>query len=307
MTFPDFLIIGAAKSGTVSLYHYLGQHPQIFMCPVNEPNFFALDGFDVDNHFKGPGDRAAVDSHCVQDLAAYKALFEKARPGQRLGESSPLYLYSAHAAERIRYYVPHVRLIAVLRQPTSRAHANFRHYRIAGIEPITRFEQALAAEEARRAQRWGPWPFWSYRDVGNYAEQLQRYYALFDRDQIMVCLYDELRDDAVALLQRMYAFIGVDSQFVPDTSVQHNVGSRPRARFLHRLMTQSNPFKTTIKRALPDRPRLWLREWLGRLNEERLALDPMLRRQLNRDYAPGMQRLQALIEQDLTPWFDTAR
>jgi hypothetical protein len=240
----------------------------------------------------------------VQDRATYEALFERARPDQCLGESSPLYLYSAHAAERIRHYLPRVRLIALLRQPAARAHANFRHHRIAGIEPLSRFEQALAAEKARQAQGWGPWPFWAYRDAGNYAEQLERYYTMFDNDQIMVCLHEELRDDAVALLQRMYAFIGVDSQFVPDTSVRHNVGSRPRAHFLHRLMTQPNPLKTTLKRLLRERSRTWLRETLRRLNEERPILDPALRRQLTREYKPGIKRLQAHIGQDLAHWWD---
>ena len=302
MPLPDFLVIGAAKSGTISLYHYLGQHPQVYMCPINEPNYFALDGFSLEDHFRGPGDRATVQRHCVQDRVAYEALFAAARPGQRLGESSPLYLYSSHAAKSIYRSLPNVRLVVLLRHPTARAHANYRHYRIAGIEPLSRFEQALAAERSRLAAGWGPWPFWAYRDVGNYAEQLQRYYDLFDREQILVCFYEELRDDAVALLQKIYAFIGVDSDFIPDTSVRHNVGSRPRISLLHRLLTQPNGLKDTLKVLLPRRARTGLREGFRRLNEDRLALDPALRRQLTREYATDIRRLQALTGHDLAHW-----
>lgn len=304
MPLPDFLVIGAAKSGTVSLYHYLGQHPQIYMCPINEPNFFALDGLDMANHFHGPGDRATVERHCVQDQVAYEALFAAARPDQRLGESSPLYLYSAHAAQRIHQIVPQAKLIALLRHPTARAHANYRHYRIAGIEPLSRFEQALDAESARLTAGWGPWPFWAYRDVGNYAEQLQQYYNLFDRDQILVCFYEALRDDAVALLQKIYAFIGVDGDFRPDTSVRHNVGSQPRIQFLHDLITRPNRLKYTLKVIMPWRIRTWLREGIQSLNEERQALDPQLRRQLTREYTPGIKHLQTLTGHDLTNWLD---
>ena len=304
MPLPDFLVVGAAKSGTVSLYHYLGQHPQIYMCPRNEPNFFALDGFHVDAHFQGPGDRATLERHCIRDRNAYEALFAAVQPGQRLGESSPLYLYSAHAAQRIHHYLPRARLIALLRHPAGRAHANYRHYRIAGLEPLARFEEALAAEPERMRQGWGPWPFWAYRDAGNYDVQLQRYYDLFDPGQILVCFYEELRDDAVALLQKLYDFVGVDSTFVPDTSVRHNVGNRLRSRGLHRLMTQPNPVKRALNRLLPSPLRTALRERLRRANEQRLPFDPALRRQLTRDYTPSIKRLQELTGHDLRHWWE---
>lgn len=304
MALPDFLVIGAAKSGTVSLYHYLGQHPQIFMCPTNETNFFALDGFDVESHFQGPGDSAAVESHCVKDRAAYEALFAAAGSAQRLGESSPLYLYSAHAAERIRQIAPQVKLIALLRHPADRAHANYRHYRMAGIEPLPTFEQALQAEPSRMARGWGPWPFWAYRDVGHYAGQLQRYYDLFDREQILVCFYEELRDDPVALLQKIHTFLDAQSDIMTDTSVRHNVGSRPRSAFLHRTLTRPNWLKTAMNVILPQAIRRRLRDGLHRLNEERLALKPQTRRQLTREYTAEIRRLQALTGHDLTHWLE---
>src|SRR5690606_16535386 len=143
-----------------------------------------------------------------------------------------------------------------------------------GIEPLPRFEEALAAETDRVAKGWGPWPFWAYRDVGHYANQLRTYYELFDREQISMCFHKELRDDAGSLLQKIYAFIGVDSTFIPDTSVQHNVGNRPKLRLLHRLMTRPNRLKSMLKQALPEQARIVLRETLRGLNEERLALAP---------------------------------
>lgn len=304
MPFPDFLVIGAAKSGTVSLYHYLRQHPQIFMCPINEPNFFALDGFDLETHFQGPGDRVTLQRHCVRERLSYEALFTAARPDQKIGESSPLYLYSAHAPQRIRQYAPDVRLIALLRHPADRAFANYRHYRIAGLEPLPYFDQALAAEPVRLAAGWGPWPFWAYRDAGNYAEQLQRYYDRFPSEQILVCYYEELRDAPVALLQNIYRFIGLRDDFTPDTTVRHNIGNRPRSDTLHRLMSHPNILKQTIKKALPDPLRRWLRDSLQRLNEERLELDGVQRQQLVQYYEPGIRRLQNLTGHDLNRWLD---
>ena len=82
MALPNFLLIGAAKSGTVSLYHYLRQHPDIFICPVNECNFFAFEGLDRDSAFQGPGDWETAVPHCVWDRASYEALFTAAKPRQ---------------------------------------------------------------------------------------------------------------------------------------------------------------------------------------------------------------------------------
>lgn len=302
MAFPHFLVLGAAKSGTVSLYHYLRQHPHIFMCPINEPNFFALDGLDTRNYFQGPGDRATLQKHCIHDRPAYEALFADASPAQTLGESSPLYLYSPHAPQRIQHYVPDARLIVLLRHPTDRAFANFRHYRIAGIEPLPTFQQALAAEPARLAAGWGPWPFWAYRHAGNYADQLQRYLDRFPRHQLLICFYEELRADPIALLQKIYHFVGVDAGFIPDTSIRHNIGRRPRITPLHHLMTRPNPLKRTLKRILPAPLRRTLAATLHRLNQEKQALPPHLRHDLTRSYHPQIEQLQELSGCDLSHW-----
>jgi hypothetical protein len=302
MTLPNFLLIGAAKSGTVSLYHYLGQHPDIFMCPVNECNFFALESLDPDSAFQGPLDRKTAVSHCIWDRASYEALFTAARPQQTVGESSPLYLYSPLAPENIQRHTPQTRLIAILRQPADRAYANYRHYRRAGIEPLADFGQALAAEAERIAEGWGPWPFWHYRQLGFYAAQLQRYYNRFDREQIMVCLYDDLQADPVKLLQKMFAFIGVDDTFVPNTAVRHNIGGLPRNRILYHLMTRANPLKAIVKAILPEKKRKQVRDRIHGWNVVKPPFDPALRQQLNAIYREDMLRLQALIGRDLSHW-----
>lgn len=302
MALPNFLLIGAAKSGTVSLYHYLQQHPDIFMCPVNECNFFALEGVNLDSAFKGPVDRETVEKHCVWDRVRYEALFAEATPAQKIGESSPLYLYSPLAPQNIQRHIPQARIIAVLRQPAARAYSNFLHYRRAGIEPLPDFGQALAAEAERMARRWGPWPFWYYRELGFYTAQVQRYYDMFGRDQVMVCLYDDLRADPVALLQKMFAFIGVDDTFAPNTVVQHNIGGRPKNQTLYHLMTRANPLKAIVNALLPAKVRQRVRDGIHGWNVVTPPFDPALRQRLNADYREDMLKLQDLIGRDLRHW-----
>src|SRR3712207_3472590 len=111
MTLPNFFILGAAKAGTTALYHYLKQHPQVYMSPIKETNFFALMGEPVD--FCGPGDRDYIGRFSITDLEGYHGQFRDAAGAAAVGDASPLYLYSPKAPWRIREFVPDARLIAI--------------------------------------------------------------------------------------------------------------------------------------------------------------------------------------------------
>ena len=175
MTMPNFLVIGAAKSGTTSLYHYLGQHPQVYVSPVKEPNFFALEGEKPD--FRAPGSEERINSWSVTDVEAYRALFEGAGEEEALGEASAMYLYSEKAPGRIRHHLPNTKLVAVLRDPVERAYSSFLHLKRNGREPLDDFVEALEAEERRIRDNW-EW-IWHYKNMGFYHEQLRRYHEAF--------------------------------------------------------------------------------------------------------------------------------
>jgi hypothetical protein len=148
---PNFLVIGAGRSGSTSLYHYLAQHPQIFMSPVKEPKFFALEGHALD--FRGPGDeRIRVDT--TTTLTAYRSLFDGVRGELAVGEASTLYLSHEAAADAIARHVPEMKLIAILRDPAERAHSAFQHLTRDGYEPLANFEDALCDEPRRMAEGW---------------------------------------------------------------------------------------------------------------------------------------------------------
>ena len=106
-TLPNFFIVGAAKSGTTSLYHYLGQHPQVFMSPVKEPNFFS--------HGMSRRCPGAPDEVVISDCGEYRDLFAGVQNECAIGEASTSYLPNPDAALRIRERVPGARIIAMLR------------------------------------------------------------------------------------------------------------------------------------------------------------------------------------------------
>ena len=155
------------------------------------------------------------------------ALRRRARRAPLHGESTPFYLYDREAQRRIRAVSPDARLIAVLRDPVDRAYSNWMHLWSDGLEPIGDFLAACAAEDERVAAGWAP--FWHYRGLGRYGEQLEHLYSLFPREQVLVLRYRELVDYPAETLDGSATFLGVATgllmppgpenvrPFVPDT------------------------------------------------------------------------------------------
>jgi hypothetical protein len=310
MTMPNFLIIGAQKSGTTSLYEYLKQHPQIYMSPLKEPRFFAFEGKRPD--FRGPGDQALYKD-VVTDLADYRALFQEASKETAIGEASVVYLYLSRTPERIRHYVPKIKLIAVLRNPVERAYSAFLHLTRDHKEPLKDFARALQAEDERIQNNWGP--LWHYKQIGFYYAQLKRYYDTFDREQIRVYLHEDLSENPKKMLKDIHEFLGVDNTFVPDVSQRHNVSSAPaneRWYAMYELLQSQNPIKSVVRPLLPRglRRRLFTHVY-GRISvspEDQAPTKPPLpievQQQLTVMYRDDILKLQGLIGRDLSPWLE---
>jgi len=290
VTLPNFVIIGAIKGGTTSLYRYLGEHPDVYMCPRKEPLYFAWDP-------ERP--RPAGQQEMCTDLGTYESLFEGAAGAPAVGEASPQYLYSVVAAGRIRETIPDARLIAILRHPVERALSAYLHLVRDGAETLT-FEGALAAEDERRREGWDP--IWHYRAVGLYADQVERYCETFDRDQVRFYLHDDFERDPRALVQDVFGFLDVDPSFEPATSVRFNASGVPRRRLLFRLATTENPMRRAARAAVPQRHRERLRVLAINRSLERPQLAPETRRRLAQSFTDDVRRLQRLLGRDLSHW-----
>jgi hypothetical protein len=234
MALPDFLLIGAPKSGTTALHVALDGHPQLSLSSPKEPKYFLTDGPPPAGG--GPGD-AKTFAEYVWRREDYENLWSGAEPGQLLGESTTLYLQSFDAQRRIAETVPEAKLIAVLRDPVDRAHSNWSHLRSHGLEPVADFPRACMLGGRRTEQGWGP--FWKYLEIGFYGAQLRNLYSLFDREQVLVLLYRELREEPVETLNRVCAFLGVETGVldrVPSENVTAHVGEGVVNTALHRAL-----------------------------------------------------------------------
>lgn len=295
MELPDFLIIGAPRSGTTSLYNYLRQHPQIFMSPQKEARFFAHEKWEA--NYQGPADAYAYNRKVISDPLEYQALFEECVSGQLAGEASPVYLYrSEQSAERIQHHVPDAKLVAIFRHPADRAYSDFLNMVRLGWEPLYDFEKALEREDRRIDDHWSP--FYRYRAKGFYADRLQAYFNTFERGQMRFFLFKELLDDPVSVMTELFEFLGVDSEVSVNTQSQHNRSGLPRLQFLHRILT--NAIAEWTMRGPLRTIRTTLRDW--NTAYEKPTMDPAVRRDLEEGYRDDIQRLETLIDRDLSHW-----
>lgn len=298
---PDFIIIGAPKAGTTSLHRYLATHPQIYMTPDKEPRYMAHP--DVRPTYRG-GTARKYNREVTWRFDEYRRLFAGRRDELVAGEASPLYMWSPVAAETIHRLVPEAKLVAILRDPVSRAYSHFFHNRRLGREPLADFGAALAAERERVEYGWIPTVH--YRGRGRYGEQLTRYLELFPRDRLIVFLQEDLSRRPAEMMAELCRFLGVDDNFEFDTTKRHNVTDGvPKRIWLSRLFAEQSRLKDAARKVVPVAVRNALFERFYHSNfEKRPPLDPAIRRMLRDEFRDDILVLQDLIGRDLSAWLN---
>jgi hypothetical protein len=233
----------------------------------------------------------------VKDLDSYLKLFSGATHARVRGEASTGYLHTPGVAERIRSYVPDASLIAILRNPIDRAYSAFLHARRLGWEPLSDFEEALRVERLRVTERWIGLTL--YTTVGQYADQLERYLAVFPCKQIRVYLFDDLVSQPTRLTQDVFRFLEVDDTFEPDVTMRN----RGRAVRSVRLSRFSRTLRQSrIGQRLMD---VQFATFLRVMNERPMEQLPTTTRQkLTKVFEPDIARLSQLLDKDLSAWLE---
>jgi hypothetical protein len=282
---PNFFIIGAAKAATTSLHAYLGEHPEIHMSAVKEPNFFAL-----------PTRGRPFPSGRVDRREDYETLFETAAPLR--GESSPSYALSAWRTgvpERIHALVPEARFIYLVRDPVDRAVAHYLQAVGAGREHRDP-DDALASADALDHP---------YACASRYAHQLEQYLPYFPLDRFLVLDQADLRADPHGVLRETYEFLGADPDFEPaGLRVMHNAANEKQRRSRALLALRSAPGRSAFDRmpATVREPVVTAARRLLSTPLERPEVGEDLRERLRRLYAPEVERLRALTGKPFATW-----
>lgn len=307
MLLPNFLIIGAQKSGTTSLWYYLKQHPEIYLTPCKEPHFFAFEGKDKD-YFRKFSVTKSFLHKAVFTYEGYLKLFNNVKDEKAVGECSATYFASTEAPLRIKKYIPNVKIIAILRNPVDRAYSHFLMRLRNGTETLSNFE--LALKEADKEDINSDYNFAlcgrsSYKQVGLYFKYIKRYFEVFDKGKIRIYFYEDLCNKPLALLKDIFTFLEVDYNFIPDVSFKANPTWMPKNEFIRKIFFRYNIFREVRSKFLPFIYPKHLGVYFN-IKESLFEPPPLLpfglRRQLVDYYRDDILKLQDLIKKDLTEW-----
>jgi hypothetical protein len=252
----------------------------------------------------GPGDTKTYSEY-VWRPEDYEALWSHALPGQLCGESTTLYLADPEAARRIHKVVPHAKLIAVLRDPVDRAHSNWTHLRSAGLESVADFPRACMLGERRAAEGWGP--FWRYLEIGRYGAQLENLYSIFPREQVLVLLYRELRENPIETLDQVCAFLGVETgrlTDLPSENITAHVGDGIVNNAVHKAVQGVNGLGGVAPAAVRRAARAVAVKVLQREQRTRRALTVEERCLLLPHFSEDLELLERVTGRSFAHWRD---
>jgi hypothetical protein len=297
---PDLFIVGAPKTGTTSLYEYLKGHPEVFMSPAKEPRYFAPD-LAVE--------WAGHDLRYGRDLDRYLALFDGATTEKRLGEASVRYIYSDEAPRLIKEFQPDAFIVVGLRDPVELAYALHNQSVSEGIEPLTDFEQALAAEPDRLAGRDAPQglhPMHTvYLERAKLAQRLQAWRHVFGPDRVHVFVFEDLVRDPATVFRALLEFLQVDPSYRPPAFEAFNASHQPRSQMLRRL-TDTRPAQFLAWKVLPrligDGGAHKLARAVTRANRRpspRPSMSVQLRDRLRTEFTGDTAELSQIVGRDL--------
>lgn len=205
---PNFLGIGAARAGTTWIARNLAQHPDVFVPYKKELHFF--------------------DGNFAKGVAYYEAEFQGWADQKAVGEITPKYLHHEDAAARIKETLPNAKLIVSLRNPIERAYSSYWKSRASFPD-----DKLVSFVERREVLP-------DLVEAGLYYKHLERYFALFGRQQIAILLFDDIEQRPEQALRDLFMFLEVDPTFVPST-LHHKInagaaqGKMGRSKFLEML------------------------------------------------------------------------
>lgn len=283
---PNFFIVGAARSATSTSHFTLNKHPQIFMSPDKEPNYFC----DWEDRYSSWSD--------------YMELFKRVQGQKVVGESSTLYLYAKEAPYNIKSKIKEPKILVQLRDPVERAISQYKRHKRSGIAESS-FKVALKKEEEN--ELIGQHPSYHYIEMGLYYEQVKRYHELFGRDRVKVVIFEDFISSPLKTLKEVCRFLEVDPSLLPSNIKRHNPGTETIFPFINEFLTGDSTMKEFLKFLLPlDLRRLWARKlrdnWNVSSSDIKVDFTEEEKNELRKKFVGDVKKVERLLGLDLSSW-----
>lgn len=223
MNKPNFFIVGTPKAGTTSLYHYLDEHPDVFVSPIKETNFFSYEEIKSQGLF--------YNEEHICTLSAYEDQFANAGKAKAIGEASVSYLFYPSVPAKIKYYNPDAKIIAILRNPIDRGYSHYLMDRRLGFVSMS-YEDIIAKRgDHKKIDLF----YQQYVGLGCYYEQLKRYIDCFGKGAVKIFLQEDLIADMDGVMVSIYEFLEVDAKFKLSDKENYNSFSAPKNKIVEKI------------------------------------------------------------------------
>lgn len=286
---PNFLIVSGGRSGTTSLYHYLSEHPEIYMSPNKEPYF--LTGLDFESFINTP--IFFLKNLWVKDLKSYKQLFDHVSNEKLIGEASVSYLYYyEETIPNIKKYLGDPKIIIIIRNPADRAFSHYLHNVQNNLEKL-KFEDAVLEEKERILKNW--WWGFHYKNAGYYLKPIIAYKENFTR--VKVFFFDDFKNNFFSVFKEMLLFLKVDDDFRPNNLRVYNASEVYKFGFQKIL-------RNKIARFISETTHLKIPKFLKDFIKKEIPNSPSpLLNDLRKEYTDEIKNLESYLDANLDKWY----
>ncbi len=286
---PNFFIVGAPKAGTTSLYYYLSEHPEVFMSPVKEPNFFSFEEIEAQKlYYKEKG---------IGDFKEYLNLFKGAKDEKVIGEASVSYLFYPKVPLKIKKLIPDAKIIIILRNPIERAYSHYlMDYKLGYIN--IPFEEVVYK---KTNSKWANLYYQQYIELGFYYQQVKRYIDIFGENQVKIFFSENLKNEPKKVIFSLFSFLKINIDFSPNNTKLYNTYEMPKNRIFRKLYS-FNFFRKSIKKIIPSSYLKIVKKTFF-YKDRKPDLNKELKKHLRKLYKEDIKKLEILINKDLSVWY----
>ena len=287
---PNFMIVGAPKSGTTSLQFYLSEHPEVFMSTPKEVNYFSHSEIEQEELY--------YKDFRIETLSEYEKLFDEVSNEKAIGEASVSYLFYPKIPYKIKKTIPNAKIIILLRDPVSRSYSHYLMDERLGYVDVD-FDRIIFNNSKDKLLSLY---YQQYVELGYYFQQVKRYLDVFGKENVGVYIFDDLTTNPQNILNQVYILLEIEKIELSGINKRHNAYMNPKNSLISHLY-HSHRLRIITKRIMPDLLIDRMKKTLFKIDQKPTMSERILE-YLSSLYIEDIQLLEKLIDKDLSCWYN---
>ena len=292
---PNFLIVGAAKSGTTTINYYLDNSKDVFMSDPKEPKYFSFKYAK----YTGLGDESFTKKKAIKTLEDYEKLYTNVNGHKCIGEASVDNLfYHSSVIPDIQKTLNNPKIIILLRHPVDRAISAYSHLIRDGRENLS-FKKALEVEDQRLND--GNEFIWGYKKGGLYYEQVKSYIDNFK--EVKIYFFEDLLSSPQRVMDDITSFLEVSPICVKE-NLKLNISGKPKNKILNILVARDTVLRRMMAKLVGKNTAIKIKSFIQKKNLNKISVEQEIKTALNKHFIEDITKLQTLLGKDLSSWIN---